>query len=63
MLSALLTVILVGVVIGLVLWLISSYVPIEPKMKQAITGVAVIGFVVYAILVLLGQAPVLTLPR
>jgi hypothetical protein len=61
MLSAILTLILVGVVIGLVLWLVSRFVPMDARMKNAITGVAVVAYVIYAILVLLGHAPAITI--
>jgi hypothetical protein len=59
MLAMLLTIVLVGVVIGLVLWLV-SFVPMDARLKTAISGIAVAIFVIWALLVVLGQAP---LPR
>jgi hypothetical protein len=61
MLSTLLTIVLVGVVIGLALWLVTTFLPLDPRMKNAISGIAVAVFVIWALLVLLGHAPAITI--
>lgn len=60
-LGAILSIILIGVLIGLVLWLVSSFVPMEPRIKQAVLAVGVVLFVIWAILVVAGAVPAVVL--
>jgi hypothetical protein len=42
-------IVIVGVVIGILLWLIQAYVPMEATLKRIVIGVGIIGYVLWAI--------------
>ena len=49
---SLLSIILVLVVIGILLWLIETYAPISPTMKKIIDAIVVIGIVLWLLQIL-----------
>jgi hypothetical protein len=45
-------------IVGFVAWLITTLVPMDPKIKQVIIGVAILLIVVFVIRALFGDIPV-----
>jgi hypothetical protein len=52
----LLYLILVFVVVGVVLWLINTYIPMQPQVKSIMNVLVIIGLVVFFIYFLFGLA-------
>jgi len=50
----LVTLVLVLIVIGVLLWLVNTYIPMDPKIKQILNIVVIIAVVVWLLTVLLG---------
>ncbi len=46
--GTLLSFVLVLVILGVVLWLVNNYIPLQPPFKQIINIVVVIGFLIWA---------------
>ena len=59
----LLTVLLVLIVVGVVLWLVNNYIPMDGKIKQIINAVVVIAVVVWLIQLFVGPIPDLRVGR
>lgn len=59
MISLLVTVLVVGVILGLILWLVQNFIPMEARLKQAMIAIVVVIFVVWALLALVGAAPLI----
>lgn len=57
----LLTLLIVVALVGFVLWLVVTYIPMPPPFKQVIIVVAVIILIVWLARTLLGGGPVLNL--
>lgn len=51
-----LEIILTLVVIGFILWLVTTFIPMEPRIKQILVGFIVILVVIWILSVLLGGA-------
>lgn len=56
MLEALLSIVILGAIIGLIAYLV-TLLPIDGRIKQAITAVIIFVFIIYLILILVGGAP------
>jgi len=50
------------IVVGVLLWLINSYIPMDAKIKQIINVVVVIAVVLWLISVFLGGLPNIRIP-
>lgn len=44
---SLLTILAVILVVGILLWAVTTYIPMEPTVKRILVGVAVIGLVIF----------------
>lgn len=53
----LISLIIVLIVIGLLLWLINNFIPMEPSIKQILNVVVVIAVVLWIITLFLGPLP------
>lgn len=53
----LISLIIVIVVIGVILWAVNQYVPMDAKIKQILNIVVVIALVIWLLTVLLGGVP------
>lgn len=54
---SLINLILVLIVVGVLLWLANTYIPMDGKIKQIMNAVVVIAVVLWLIAVLLGPIP------
>jgi uncharacterized membrane protein YczE len=63
MLITLLMILVIGLLIGLLLWVINSYVPMDGNFKKVLTAVVIVGFVILSIMMLLGVIPTPALGR
>jgi hypothetical protein len=63
MFGILISVLLALLLLGLVAWVVQNFLPLDPPFKQLIMFVMVILFGIWILLLLSGQAPVVTLPR
>ena len=57
----LITLVVVLALIGFCLWLVLTYIPMPPPMKQVITVIVVIVLVLWVVRALLGGGPVIQL--
>jgi type III secretory pathway component EscS len=46
--------IIVCVIVGLILWLVNNYVPMQPQVKQIMNVLVIIALVIYFVYALLG---------
>lgn len=53
----LISLVVVLIVIGLLLWLINNYIPMEPSIKQILNVVVVIAVVLWILTIFLGPLP------
>jgi hypothetical protein len=50
------------IVVGVLLWAVNTYIPMDARMKQIINAVVIIGVVIYLLLLLLSLVGLLNLP-
>ena len=60
---SLINLVLILIVIGVLLWLVNNYIPMDGKIKQIINAVVVIAVVVWLIQVFIGPLPDLRVGR
>ncbi len=60
---SLINLVLILIVIGVLLWLVNNYIPMDGKIKQIINVVVVIAVVVWLIQVFIGPLPDLRVGR
>jgi low temperature requirement protein LtrA len=53
----LISLVIVLIVIGVLLWLVNSYVPIDPKISQILNAVVVIAVVLWLLSLFVGPLP------
>lgn len=53
----LISLIVVLIVIGLLLWLVNNFIPMEPSIKQILNVVVIIAVVIWLLTVFLGPLP------
>ena len=56
MLQALITIVIVLIIAGLIIWLVEGFLPIDVRFKQLIRVVVIVGAVLYVIFLLLQLA-------
>ena len=54
---SLINLVLILIVIGVLLWLVNTYIPMDGKIKQIINAVVVIAVVVWLIQIFIGPLP------
>jgi Na+-translocating ferredoxin:NAD+ oxidoreductase RnfA subunit len=54
---SLINLVLILIVIGVLLWLVNNYIPMDGKIKQIINAVVVIAVVVWLIQIFIGPLP------
>jgi hypothetical protein len=54
---SLINLVLVLIVIGVLLWLVNNYIPMDGKIKQIINAVVVIAVVIWLIQIFIGPLP------
>lgn len=59
---ALIQVVVILIVLGVLLWAVNTYIPMDATIKQIINGVVVIGIVVWLLLMLLGAVGLVRFP-
>jgi len=60
---SLINLVLILIVIGVLLWLVNTYIPMDGKIKQIINAVVVIAVVVWLIQIFIGPLPDLRVGR
>lgn len=60
---SLINLVLILIVIGVLLWLVNNYIPMDGKIKQIINAVVVIAVVVWLIQLFVGPIPDLRVGR
>lgn len=53
----LISLIILIVVIGVVLWLVNTFIPMEPRIKQILNVVVIIALVLYLLFAFVGHVP------
>ena len=59
----LLTVVLVLVLVGVLLWLVNSFIPMDPKIKQILNAVVVIAVVLWVVFLLVSPTAINSIRR
>lgn len=59
---ALIQVVVILIVLGVLLWAVNTYIPMDATIKQIINGVVVIGIVVWLLLMLLAAVGLVHFP-
>ena len=54
---SLINLVLILIVIGVLLWLVNTYIPMDGKIKQIINAVVVIAVVIWLIQIFIGPLP------
>lgn len=57
--ASLLILLIVIVLVGLLLWLVERFVPMEPSIKRIFEIVCIVGLIIYLIVSILGISPIL----
>jgi hypothetical protein len=52
---ALISIVIVLIVIGVLLWLVNGYIPMQPPFKQIVNAVVIIAAVIWLLSILLGM--------
>jgi hypothetical protein len=60
---SLINLVLILIVIGVLLWLVNTYIPMDGKIKQIINAVVVIAVVIWLIQIFIGPLPDLRVGR
>ncbi len=54
---SLISLVIVLIVVGVLLWLVNNYIPMEPAIKQILTAVVVIAVVLWVLFLFVGPLP------
>jgi low temperature requirement protein LtrA len=54
---SLISLVIVLIVVGVLLWLVNSYIPMDPKIKQIMNAVVVIAVVLWLLSLFVGPLP------
>ena len=54
---SLINLVLILIVIGVLLWLVNNYIPMDGKMKQIVNAVVIIAVVLWLISIFIGPLP------
>lgn len=60
---SLITLVVVIIVVGVLLWLVNTYLPMDPKIKQILNVVVVIALVLWLLFAFVGPLPDIRIGR
>ena len=58
----LISIVIVLIVVGVLLWLVNQYIPMDPKIKQILNAVVVIAVVLWLLYAFVGGVPHVQVP-
>lgn len=58
----LIQIVVILIVVGVLLWAVNTYIPMDARMKQIINAVVIIGVVIYLLLLLLSLVGLIAMP-